>query len=708
MNVKSVGAVLLLLPLGAASGSAQVRPSFPSETKLVTVDVVVTDDDGRPIAGLKREDFVVKENGVVQSILEFEAIDVSNPQTASSDSSAAEAVHTAVAENAATDPPGARSFFVVLDDVNLTAPSAERVRTAVKKFLEVSVREGDRVTLAPTAGGAWWTGRMTDDRDDLQAALESLRGRLAPDTRRERMSDYEAMMIEVKRDQETISHVTQRYALGGLVGPTPTATEDDLDRDPLDLGQGYGLVRATASEVYHRAKQRTLTTLLSLERAVIAVSSGRGRRAVILASEGFMHDEGLPEFQRVREAARRTNAVLYFIDARSLQGRTYGSVEDSTPPDPMINPSFTSLEMEYESMAGVGAVNLAEDTGGFAIRNSNDLAGGLARISGESRTFYLLGYEPKDKSTAPRFRKLQVEVHRPGVKVRARKGYYGGEDPKAAMAAAAKPAEAAPEALRALDAPNAERGIPLRMTTYVLGAAAAGERAKVLLHAEADPEALELLDAGGDTVKGALESFSTVAARDTGELGRRERLIDLNVKPDVLVQMLKTWVPVSHSFELPPGKYQATIVVRDKSSGRVGSIRDEFEVPRLPGLRVTSPILTDTQRGPAGAPPVPIPIARRKFPSGTRLFCSFAVEGAGRGDEGPRVTITYEVRRSAGTVVTRAGPTPLVPDGQGALGSKFALTLHRPGIYEMHITARDERSGEEATAVEAFIVEAAS
>lgn len=703
MCTKSVGAVVLLLTFGPVPAGAPQIPSFPSEAKRVTVDVVVTDQDGRPIAGLKREDFVVEENDVVQPILEFEAVDVADARSLPP----ADAVHPGVAENVAADGPG-RSFFVVLDDVNLTPASAARARTAVAKFLEVHVREGDRVTLAPTGGAAWWSGRMTDDRTDLLASLASLRGRHTKDSRHERISDYEAMLIEVRRDRETLAHVAERFSLHGLIGPAPTITEDDPDRPPLDLGQGDALVRATASEVYARAKQRTLATLRSLERAMLALSGGRGRRAVILASEGFIHDEGLPELQRVREAARRSNAVLYFIDAASLHGADFGGTDIPHIPDPLTSPTFASTQREYESMAGMGAVALAEDTGGFAVRNTNDLAAGFGRISGESRTFYLLGYEPSDKSTRYRYRKIQVQVRRPRVTVRARKGYYAGEDPRAATAAPVilAPGEAPTEALRALDSPNAERGIPLRMTTYVLGTAAEG-RAKVLLVAEADPDALDLLDAGGDTLKGALESFSSVAARDTGELGRRERILDLNLRPEVLVQMVKTWIPVSHSFELPAGRYQATLVVRDKSSGRVGSIRDEFEVPHLPGLRVTTPILTDTQRGLAGAL-VPVPIARRKFAPGTRLFCSFAVEGAGRGDEGPRVAVTYEVRRSAGTVVTRAGPTPLVPDGEGTLASRFALTLNRPGIYEMHITARDERSGEEASAMESFIVEASS
>jgi hypothetical protein len=480
-----------------------------------------------------------------------------------------------------------------------------------------------------------------------------------------------------------------------------------MSRDPLDLGQGHALVLANATDVYTRARQRNRHTLKSLERAMNALAGGRGRRAVILASDGFVQDGGLREFERVRESARRSNAALYFLDARGLRPRDFGGPDLPTAPDPVAMSNFMSLELEYEAMAGAGAVGLALDTGGFAIKETNNLAGALGRISREARIFYLLGYEPQDQRRDGRFRKIQVEVKRPGVTVRARKGYYadGGTQ------AAGKPDDPTPgeppaEALRALDAPRPERGIPVRMAAYVLGAATLG-RTTVLLAAEADPSALELSE-GGPSAKGALETFSSLAARDTGETARRDRLVDLDLRPEVRAQMARTWVPVIHGYELPAGRYQASLAVRDKRSGRVGSVRHDFEVPRLPGLRITTPILTDAlQRVAEGAPPIPIPIARRTFPPGTRLVCAFSVEGARPEGEASarRVATTYEVRRSDGTVVTRSATTPLPPDEQGVLAGRFSLTLNRPGGYELRIQARDEVAGEEAIAVHAFVVE---
>jgi VWFA-related protein len=325
---------------------------------------------------------------------------------------------------------------------------------------------------------------MPGDRDDLLSVVQALKGRRIPDTRPERMSDQEAMLIEVNRDTEAIEHVTQRYALYGLLGPVPTRF-GELGL-PAVTGAGEGLARGIASEVYRQARARTQATLLSLERAMAALEGGRGRRSVLLVSDGFVQDNKLAEFQRVREAARRSNAVLYFLDARGVRTREIGGPDLPTPPDP----SYNSVELEYQAAGNAGADALAMDTGGFTISNTNDIGAGLGRLTRQSRTFYLLGYEPTDKRQDGRFRKIQVEVRRPGAVIHARKGYFAsGGKQEAAAAEPPRPGSPDPAMARAVDSIVEERGIPMRMAAYVLGAAAEG-RATVVLTAEADPAAV--------------------------------------------------------------------------------------------------------------------------------------------------------------------------------------------------------------------------
>ena len=66
----------LLVLAGAAGLLAQEAPTFPAQVEQVNVDVVVTDDDNSPVRGLTADDFVLEEDGVRQSIVSFEAIEL--------------------------------------------------------------------------------------------------------------------------------------------------------------------------------------------------------------------------------------------------------------------------------------------------------------------------------------------------------------------------------------------------------------------------------------------------------------------------------------------------------------------------------------------------------------------------------------------------------------------------------------------------------
>jgi VWFA-related protein len=75
------------------------------------------------------------------------------------------------------------------------------------------------------------------------------------------------------------------------------------------------------------------------------------------------------------------------------------------------------------SDAAEGSSNLALDTGGLIIRNTNDLARGLTRLLDTMTTYYILGYEPPEHKKRG-FRKIKVEVSTPGLQVIARRGYF--------------------------------------------------------------------------------------------------------------------------------------------------------------------------------------------------------------------------------------------------------------------------------------------
>ena len=335
-------------------------PSFPSKIELVDVDVVVTDKKGHPIKGLKQSDFVVEENGDQQVIATFEAIEL--PEHPVEDPPP----RPVVSDNTHTVTDTGRSLVVIFDDIHMTPFQARRAKGAVAEFLKVGVREGDRVSLVASGGGAWWTTRMMAGRDELIGMLDRLEGRHIPDISTSRLSDQEAMRIHVYRDEQVIQRVQRRYDTYGV--------------NPLAGGGGVrgaqdGMLFATAADVYYQSVAKNRITLDVIERVMKGLAPVKGRKGIILVSEGFIYDPNLLEFKDVKAAARRANAAIYFVDTRGLTGMpAYMTAAFGPPPSTQDTGAMFMDRLD----ASQGSESLAIDTGGFTVKNTNDLAAGTA------------------------------------------------------------------------------------------------------------------------------------------------------------------------------------------------------------------------------------------------------------------------------------------------------------------------------------------
>ena len=305
------------------------------------------------------------------------------------------------------------------------------------------------------------------------------------------------------------------------------------------------------------------------------------------------------------------------------------------------------------------------------------------------------------------FRKIQVKVRgRRGLQVRARKGYYAPSEKPAAA-----PKQGVDAAFQeALDSPYEVDDIPLRMTHFVREETVL-DRARVFVSTEVDVRTLGFEETDGRAMA-ALHYLLVLAHRETGETFRYDQTVELKLPPAEREEMARSWLPIVRDFELGPGKYQAKIVVRDKATGRVGTVVHEIEVPDLASFRASTPILSDHRETTQdGAPGDRLAIlARRDFPQGASLFCQVEVYGATRLEESnmPRVTMGYEVRTSEGAAYTRDRPTLIVPTSQGTLSRLigFSLEAATPGDYELLLRIKDELSGKALELHEPFSVSA--
>jgi VWFA-related protein len=667
-------------------------PTFAAEVEQVIVDVVVTDKKGNPVAGLGRDDMTVLEDGKPQEVVSFEAVAL--PDEPAAEPPPPPPVSTNVGTAAA---PG-RTFVILFDDMHLTPFRARDAKAAVASFLENGVREGDRVSLIATSGSAWWTTRMASGRDKLIDILKRLDGRYIPDSSPERLSDWEAMRIHVYRDPQVTAQVMRRFDTYGV-----TMLQQRDTSNPLNGTVDDPFVSSRASEVYFSSRTRNRLTLEVLERALNGLAGARGRKSVILVSEGFIYDPNLDEFKRVNAASRRANAAIYFVNAKGLDAMPMGFGAEFGPalPSQDVGYAFTS-NMEQAA----GSESLAADSGGFSVRNTNDLESGIQRIAKETRVYYLLGYISSNPARDGRFREIEVKLgDGKGLKVRARKGYYAPSDEGRTALGGKEGVD--PVVQAALDSPWPQDDIPLRMTHYVGGEKMLG-KASVLVVAEVDVRGLHFEEKDGRSVA-EIDFLMVVAHRESGEFFRYDQSVTLRLRPSTRARLERLWFPIPREFELRPGDHQAKIVVREKASGQVGTVTHEFEVPPLDAFRVSTPILSDVSRpAAAGEAPHPIALARREFAEGANIFCQFEVFGAARDPATgmPRVLQGWAVTADDGTALNGRMESLITPTSLGGLTRLIGFPLKGapPGGYEMVMTFRDEVSGKVLERREPFTV----
>ncbi|PYQ09270.1 MAG: hypothetical protein DMF83_03985, partial [Acidobacteria bacterium] len=318
--------------------------------------------------------------------------------------------------------------MIFFDDVHLSALSAERTRAPLVRFLQSETREGDWVTVVSPVAGVKWTARTAFEHRQLLAVIQGLKGLLVRDPFKDKTSDFEAM---------------RAAEYGGRDYKPPPGPNSTFRASP-DL---------VAYERYALAQRRIRQSLGGLADAIQSIAGFRGRKSLILYSEGFVWSRDMPEYDQTIELARRAHVAVYFVDPRGLaSGRPMADGEPG-------GPSLIQLDTE----AG-GTSYVATATGG-RISISNDATALLHDAMVESSAYYLLGFQPSPGE--PGERKLKVRVRREGLTVRAPDRYLAGEP-----ATSSKPV---PPAVQALGLVSDATDIPLRVSTLFLDTSARGE-----------------------------------------------------------------------------------------------------------------------------------------------------------------------------------------------------------------------------------------
>ena len=403
--VAALTLALFAVPLTARQQSAQPPPpTFRAAADIVEVDVVVQDKSGRFITGLAPEDFVVREEGAAQKIDLFYFVQENTIAPPATDAGIVSAL--APPSTAARGP---RIFVAFFDDEHLTPGGFKRVQAAALALFSKHFTNGD--VGGVVVRGTMANNRLTTVREELLASIRSAKtsarstSRLVEEQSWPRMNEVESVRIIVNSDEPVFSAVYQR------------ACAEDVDACvKMDV---RGLIREKARMAVDRARATTDATLRSLTGLMNGLSRIEGRKTVLLLSEGFLAEDSWPMVEQATAVAARANARIYTLDARGLDRQRMGDRLSGV--DPGTDDALARLFNQFDM--GADSVNsLAVDTGGFVIRNQNIFDEAIEQIAADASTYYVLGYRPANPPDGS-FRKLSVSVNRPGVTVRARRGY---------------------------------------------------------------------------------------------------------------------------------------------------------------------------------------------------------------------------------------------------------------------------------------------
>jgi len=545
---------------GAAPGSYATAYKLQVRTRLVLVPALVNDRKGNFVSGLKASDFTIKDNGNAQPVKFIEEI-VAPP----AEELAKTQLPPGTFSNSVVTPKAPlRVVIILFDMLNSHFKDQVPARVQLTKYLRTQIAPGTMVALLGLGrGGLRMYHDLTSDTQGLGTELE----------------------MAMNSGRHSIS----------------TNLQDEMsETEANEAFVGHGAFAETGSHGRDNRKFIILDTLAAFKNIAGAYASLPGRKSLIWVTGGFPFEvdgskstsDGMPsldkdslmdildDYRSTWQALSDANIALYPVDmhglmSTSMPDATYAAKRGGNAQAALSkfeNQKQTRNEDNINTMT-----TFANETGGKAFYNDNDLVTGFKQAVDDTRSSYLLGYYLEDNA-APGWHKLHVEVNRPGTRIRARTGFLVMKtDP-----AQPDPHGKAPGAVDvdlAMESPMNFTGIPMTVRWIDNGqvptaAAPSGglvAKRKIAFQITLPPHAATLDDAGGQH-KVSLNFVALARTPQGDDAVDFVKKIDGVLKPEVARQLDMGRVKFDSTVVLAPGYYNVRFIVRDNLSGNIGSV----------------------------------------------------------------------------------------------------------------------------------------
>ena len=532
---------------------------FRSGINYVRVDAFVTDDDGNPVFDLTADDFEVYEDEVLQTVDSFQVVQVDRTPELSGEPLTSVGV-TRSDQQLAASRADIRVFVVFLDDYHVRDGNSIRARRMLVDFIENDLISTDLVgvmyPLMPVSDV-----RLTRDHEAVINAIRRFEGvKYEYDVRNlyeSRYNMYPTEIVERVRNEVSLS------ALRGLM--TMLGGLREGRKSVLLVSEGY----TNYVPPQMRSQVADLRADPNVNPQVLDPFAGDNPYEETMSF--FEGSAMMSDLRRVYETASRFNASIYSVDPRGLAAFEF----DMDQPQISYRTDQRALRFTQDTLRV-----LAEETGGRAIVNQNDLRPGLQQMLDDASGYYLLGYNSSAAPTDGEFHEIEVRLKREGLRVRAREGYWAvtvRDVERSLVTRAHEPPKAVDVALSALAEPR--RGRLVR--TWVGTSRAENGRTRVTFAWEPtqargrrDTASRVLVTAMGDTGGAYFRGRVPERNRSSGRGTTRRRSRREAVAPLVATRV---------EFEADPGTMQMNLAIEGEAGEVLDRDRDEIVIPDFTG-----------------------------------------------------------------------------------------------------------------------------
>ena len=549
MRLLRTATALTLCASGALSQQrTEPLPTFSEsvEVRVLNLDVDVSDGKGNPVTDLKREDFTLKIGGKVVPIDYFSLVD--DGTVHAPDLAAAPPEQTLAAYRKGDEAYVPRNFLVYVDLGYLPPGLRNRSLNAIRDLAtRLGPDDAMRVVVfnrIPTVLIDWTTSK--------EVAMTAL-------------SQIETKGVGMSRLQSQ----TQTLAM-----------IDGMGQGRRNLNSRMQLARQYAQEVGSEIE----TMIDSIQSEIVTLTPLNGKKAFLFLSGGFEYQPGyvmaqyaagsLPSISNfnVREISTRLETMIrkanadqitfYTVDATGLTADGTPAAEGSPVTNIIAIENRPNLRFQAQQDRQNGLQQMATETGGLALLNTNDFQKGLTRIYQQVSTYYTLGVT-LSKLGLTGYQDVKVTVNRPGVTVRARKGFEPLSDSQ----------KVANRARATMETGLSYNAIPATIQT----APATQDKKYYILPitVSVPAEALTFVPDGDKEI--ARAEFYIGSMDDKGgmsDLNRQVTTFQLPAgkpKGDALLRY-------SAQLQTKKGNYRIVVNVRDSASGKMGTARANVRV----------------------------------------------------------------------------------------------------------------------------------